>query len=620
MEEMSKLGWDSADIILVSGDAYIDSPYNGTALIGRYLESHGFKTAIIAQPDINSEDIARLGEPKLFWGVSAGCVDSMVANYTASKKPRRTDDFTPGGLNTKRPDRAVIAYTNLIRRHFKNTRPIVIGGIEASLRRVTHYDFWADTLRKSVIFDAKADLLVYGMGESTILKLAQALRDSEGYKDIRGLCYISNEKPKDYIELPSHADCLADKDTFIKMFHTFYKNNDPITAKGLAQLTDSRYLIQNPPAETPSRVEMNSYYELPYLYKVHPYHLKDGVVKAMDTIRNSITTHRGCYGECNFCAIAVHQGTTIAERTEHSIVMEAERYAKAENFNGIINDVGGPTANMYGMECKKKKEHGRCAEKRCLFPVKCPQMPSDHRKLNSVLSSIRNIRGIKRVFTASGIRYDMVMDDKQFGQQYLENLVRFHVGGQLKIAPEHTEDSVLKLMGKPSAESLNLFRNAFEKLNKQHKKKQYLTYYLIAAHPGCTEQDMGKLKKYAAKEMKITPEQVQIFTPTPSTYSSLMYYTEKNPFTGEPLFVEKNSSKRSSQKEVITDRERDRAEAKKTKLNAKLKAQKVVGAKSYTVKTGSSKVAGKGKAAHAAKAGSGRCKTGTCSLVKKKKR
>ena len=551
-EELEQAGIGRPDVILVSGDTYLDSPYNGTAIIGRLLESAGYTVAIIAQPDMDNDDIERLGEPKLFWGVSAGCVDSMVANYTASKKPRRSDDFTPGGVNNRRPDRAVLAYTNLIRRHFKNTVPIVIGGIEASLRRVAHYDFWSDSIRRSVLFDSKADYLIYGMGEQATQLLAEALRDSKPVDDIRGICYIAKEAPEKYELLPSYEDCSKSKDVFTQMFHAFYRNNDPITANGLAQKHGDRYLVQNPPSETPTRPELNSYYEFPYTYKVHPYYAKDGQVKAVDTVRNSVTTHRGCYGECNFCAIAVHQGTTIVERTEHSVVMEVQRYANAENFNGIINDVGGPTANMYGMECKKKKTLGRCQDKRCLFPQKCPSMPADHRKISSLLAAVRNIKGVRRVFIASGIRYDMIMDDTAYGGQYLENLVKYHVSGQLKIAPEHTQDNVLKLMGKPSAESLKKFVEAYNAANKKQRKRQYLTYYLIAAHPGCAQTDMERLKQFTSKELKIDPEQVQIFTPLPSTYSALMYYTEKDPFTGEQIFVEKDNGRKIKQKAVLT--------------------------------------------------------------------
>jgi len=559
--EITALGWDRPDIIIVSGDTYLDSPYNGAALIGRLLQSAGYNTAIIAQPDIDTDDIARLGEPKLFWGVTSGCVDSMVANYTASKKPRRSDDFTPGGENTKRPDRAVIAYTNLIRKNFKNTAPIVIAGIEASLRRLTHYDFWSDKLRRSVLFDSKADYLIYGMGEKAVLELASGKEPAS----IKGLCYISSNAPEEYIILPSHDECVADKEVFTQMFHQFYQNNDYITAKGLAQKHDTRYLIQNPPAEDPTRVELNSYHELPYTYEVHPYYAQMGHVKAMETIKNSVTTHRGCYGECNFCAIAVHQGTRIVERTENSVEIEVQRFIDKPGFNGIINDIGGPTANMYGIECRKKKDEGRCADRRCIYPTICPSLKVNHKFNNSLLSRIRKMEGIKRVFIASGIRYDLIMEDKKFGKQYLENLVRFFVSGQLKIAPEHCEQTVLDAMGKPSDKVLKEFVKEFYKQTKLADTKQFLTYYMIAGHPGCEMHHMESLKKFASQELKINPEQVQIFTPTPSTYSALMYYTGKDPFTGKDIFVERSSTERIKQKDILTapmDRRPGRAVAK----------------------------------------------------------
>jgi len=546
-EEINKLGWDSPDIIIVSGDTYLDSPYNGAALIGRLLQANGYKTAIIAQPDMD-EDIARLGEPKLFWGVTSGCVDSMVANYTASKKPRRTDDFTPGGQNTKRPDRAVIAYTNLIRRYFKDTVPVVIAGIEASLRRVTHYDFWSDKLRRSILFDSKADYLIYGMGEKAVLEFVSGKVPA----DIRGLCYISKEKPQGYKELPPHDECAGSKEIFTRMYHEFYKNNDYITAEGLVQKQDTRYLVQNPPAEDPSRMEMNGYYELPYTYEVHPYYAQLGEVKALTTIKNSVTTHRGCYGECNFCAIAVHQGTRIVERTESSVEKEVQRFIDKKGFNGIINDVGGPTANMYGIECRKKKDKGRCTDKRCIYPEVCPSLNVNHKFTNSLLSRIRKMEGVKRVFIASGIRYDLIMEDNKFGAQYLENLVRFYVSGQLKIAPEHSDQRILDLMGKPSERVLKDFVDTFYKENRKHGKKQFLTYYMIAAHPGCELKHMENLKEFASRELKINPEQVQIFTPLPSTYSALMYYTGKDPFTGKDIYVEKDGGRRTKQKNLLT--------------------------------------------------------------------
>jgi uncharacterized radical SAM protein YgiQ len=551
-KELKQLGWDRLDIILVTGDSYIDSPYIGTAVIGRVLAYAGLKVGIIAQPDVKSEaDITRLGEPRLFWGVSGGSVDSMVANYTATKRKRRSDDYTPGGKNNRRPDRAAIAYSNLIRRHFKQTVPIVLGGVEASLRRIAHYDFWSDSLRKSILFDAKADFLVYGMGEKAIVELARALRDDSEPSTIRGLCYIANEIPSDYVELPSYDDVVADKKTFVAMFKTFYENNDPISASGLAQKQDTRYLVQNPPAVSLTSKELDVIHELGFTSEVHPYYHRQGEVKALETIRFSLVTHRGCYGECNFCSIAVHQGRTVQWRGEESIVNEARRMAQHPEFKGYILDAGGPTANMYGFECDLKMSEGACKHKRCLYPRVCKDMKVDHSRQTKLLSRLRKIEGIKKVFVASGIRHDMVLTDKKHGKAYMNELVGHHVSGQLKIAPEHTEPNVLKKMGKPRQQSLNDFSEMFYDLTKKANKKQFLTYYLIAAHPGCTLDDMKALKDVTRKKLKLNPEQVQIFTPLPSTYSALMYYTELDPITGKRLFVEKDIRRKEDQKRVV---------------------------------------------------------------------
>lgn len=557
MEEVKKLGWNYLDIILISGDTYIDSSYNGTALIGKWLYKHGFKVGIIAQPDINSDvDIKRLGEPKLYWAVSAGCVDSMVANYTATKKKRRSDDFTPGGENTRRPDRASIAYTNLIKRHFKNSEvPIVLGGIEASLRRITHYDYWSNNLRRPLIFDAKADILSYGMGEKSMLELARAIRDKKDWRDIRGLSYISKETKEGYLELPSYENCVKDKKEFIKAFETFYHNCDSILSKGLYQKCGDRYLIQNPPSENFSSRELDAIYSMDFERDVHPYYKKMGEVRALDTIKTSVTTHRGCYGECNFCAIAIHQGRTVISRTEDSIVDEIKEITKMKKFKGNIADVGGPTANMYQVECKKKLKFGACQERRCLYPQKCPALKIDHSKQIDLLKRLKGMDKIKKIFIASGIRYDMILDDKKCGQMYMEEIIKDHVSGQMKIAPEHTEDKVLSLMGKQGKAPLKEFKEKFYQINKKLGKKQFLTYYLIAAHPGCNEKDMLDLKRFASAELRVNPEQVQIFTPTPSTYSTLMYYTEMDPFTGKKLFVEKDNGKKQKQKDILIPRE-----------------------------------------------------------------
>lgn len=551
-EEIKILGWNEIDVILVSGDSYIDSPYIGVAIIGKLLSSHGYKVAIIAQPDLDSpNDITRLGEPKLFWGVSGGSVDSMVANLTALNKKRRNDDFTPGGENNRRPNRAVIAYTNLIKANFQNTVPIVLGGIEASLRRLTHYDYWSDKLRRSILFDAKADYLVYGMGEKTVLELAQKIKKSKSPENINGLCYISNQPNYKYIQTPSFEECAEDKVTFIKFFEDFYHNNDPKTARGLCQKTGERYLIQNPPQPNPTKEEIDSYYDLNFERELHPYYLKQGNVRALDTIRFSINTHRGCYGECNFCAIAMHQGKTIISRSSDSILREVKSFENHKKYKGIISDVGGPTANMYDYECEKKLKLGVCKDKSCVFPDTCPALKPNHYPNIKLLEDIEKIKSVRKVFVASGIRYDLVTEDKKYGYQYVKNVVARHTSGQMKIAPEHTDDKVLNLMGKPGKKSLEKFKEMFYDISKKEGKNQFLTYYLIAAHPGCSDKEMENLKKFTSDKLQISPEQVQIFTPTPSTYSSLMYYTEINPFTGEKLFVEKNLRKKRIQKEIL---------------------------------------------------------------------
>ena len=563
-EELNKLGWKKLDVIIVSGDTYIDSSYAGAAVIGKVLLDAGYKVGIIAQPDIrSSRDVTRLGEPELFWGVTSGCVDSMVANFTASKKRRRQDDFTPGGVNDKRPDRAVIIYSNLIRQYFKNTKPIVLGGIEASLRRVVHYDYWEDKIRRSILFDAKADILVYGMGELQILEIADRLADEKpcegsitfaSLENIRGICYISKTPTEGYIHLPSFNQVAEDKKKFTEMFHTFYQNNDPVIAKGLCQQHGDRYLIQNPPARNLTQKEIDKIYNLDYERDVHPYYKKEGEVRAMDTIRFSITTHRGCYGECNFCAISVHQGTAITSRSEQSIITEAKLIVRDPGFKGYIQDVGGPTANMYATGCDKMQTHGICLKKDCVFPTTCKNLNYNHRPQIELLRKLRKIEGVKKVFVASGIRYDMILDDKESGDEYLHELIDHHISGQLKIAPEHTEANVLNLMRKPGTRYLTEFKKRFDRINAKQKKNQFLTYYLIAAHPGCDIENEIKMKQFVSRELHIHPEQVQIFTPTPSTYSTLMYYTEMNPWTGEKLFVEKNIGGKEKEKRILTNK------------------------------------------------------------------
>jgi uncharacterized radical SAM protein YgiQ len=554
-EEMKQRGWEQCDVILVSGDAYIDSPFIGVAVVGRILENLGFKVGIIGQPDVNSDDITRLGEPKLYWGVSGGSIDSMVSNYTATKKFRNSDDYTPGGKNNKRPDRATLVYTNLIRRFFKNTVPVVLGGIEASLRRTTHYDYWTNKLRKPVLFDAKADYLIYGMGEMAIREFTTALAEGKDPKEVRGVCYISKEPVEEYIQLPSHDECLKDKEKYIDLFDDFYKNNDPINAQGLCQKVDTRYSIQNPPCDYLDEAEMDEVASYHYERDLHPYHKKEGTVKCLETIKFSIQTHHGCWGECNFCAIGVHQGRTIRTRSEKNILQEAKEFTKMKDFKGIISDVGGPTANMYGYECGKKLKKGTCDDIRCVdFDRLCKVMKVDHSRHLKLLRDIRQVPGIKKAFVASGLRYDFIPADKKYGYEYLKELVNHHISGQMKVAPEHTSNRVLKLMGKPGKQPLIDFKNMYDKLNKEAGKKQFLTYYLIAAHPGCEEKDMHELKQFTTHELKMNPEQAQVFTPTPGTYSSVMYYTELDPVTRKKIFVEKDNARKEKQKNIVIDK------------------------------------------------------------------
>jgi uncharacterized radical SAM protein YgiQ len=552
-EEMNKLGWKQCDIILVSGDAYIDSPFIGVAVVGRMLEKLGYRVGMIGQPDIKSDkDIKRLGEPKLYWGVSGGSIDSLVSNYTATKKFRNNDDYTPGGKNNKRPDRAVLAYCNLIRQHFKNTVPIVLGGIEASLRRVTHYDYWSNKLRKPILFDSKADILIYGMGEQAIRELTYAIAHKEDYRDIRGVSYISKEPKEKFYKLPSHQECLKEKEKYIDLFDLFYDNNDPISANGLCQQVDKRYLIQNPPCDYLNEKEMDEVSSLPFTRELHPYHKPEGKVKCLETIKFSIMTHQGCWGECNFCAIGVHQGRTIRTRSEKSIVQEAKDFREYKDFKGIISDLGGPTANMYGYECDKKLKKGTCDYKRCVDATElCGAMKPDHSRVVNMMRQVREIKGIRKAFVASGVRYDLITEDKRHGYSYLKEMVKHHISGQMKVAPEHTEPHVLELMGKPNKQTLVDFKKLYDKLNRDMGKKQFMTYYLIAAHPGCKEKDMHALKQFTTHELKINPEQAQVFIPTPGTYSAVMYYTEMNPKTREKIFVEKDTHRKEKQKAIV---------------------------------------------------------------------
>jgi uncharacterized radical SAM protein YgiQ len=552
LREVRECGWTGLDVIIVTGDSYIDSPHIGAAVIGRLLLEAGYRVGLIAQPDTDSaDDIRRLGQPRLFWGVTGGSVDSMVANYTALGKRRKHDDYTPGGLNNRRPDRAVIVYANLIRRGGGTAVPIVLGGLEASLRRISHYDVWSKRVRRSILFDARADILVYGMGEQSVLDLAKTLDEGKDFRDIRGLCYIARQPREDYRVLPSHATVAANPQAFTDMFHMFYRETDPLTATGLCQQQDTRWLVQNPPAPPLAADALDAVYELPYALAQHPFYESQGPVRALDTIRFALTTHRGCYGECHFCAIAVHQGRTVHGRSEASLLREARRMTRHPAFKGIIQDLGGPTANMYGYECARKLERGACPQKRCLWPRVCPHLPVNHDRLRRLMREMRRIPGIRKVFVASGLRPDLILADQEAGDRYLNDLILHHVSGQLKIAPEHSEPHVLARMGKPPADVCTQFRERFYQLSRRAGLKQFLSYYFMAAFPGCTMADMHRLRRFTRSQLQTAPEQVQIFTPTPSTYGTLMFHTESDPFDGTALFVEKDPARQQRQKETV---------------------------------------------------------------------
>ncbi|MGN0846091.1 MAG: YgiQ family radical SAM protein [Kiritimatiellia bacterium] len=561
-DEMRKLGWDRADVILVTGDAYVDTPYSGTAVIGQVLLKHGFRVAILSQPDVSDPEAFRaLGEPRLYWGVSAGCVDSMVANYTATGKRRHQDDFTPGGENNRRPDRATIVYSNAIRAAFKPAKPIVLGGIEASLRRIAHYDFWSDKVRRPVICDAKADILSYGMGERSVVELAEALRDGKDWHGIRGICYLTSQPPDataagGLVRLPSFAEVSAKTDAgrraFLRAHNLFAANQDAVTAKTLIQQVDLRWLVHNPPARPLESAELDAVHDIPFMLDAPPAIRAQGAIRALDTIRFSVTTHRGCYGNCRFCAITVHQGRRVVSRSPKSILAEVARFTRHPKFRGTVADVGGPTANMYGFDCPRKQAAGACPDRDCLYPTCCPALKPDHGPQLALLRKIRSLPGVKHVFVASGIRPDLVAADPRNGCEYVSELAKHHVSGQLKLAPEHVVDHVLDAMGKPGVKTLLRFKELFDAASRKCGKRQFLTYYFIAAHPGCDERDMHELRRFATQNLKLSPEQVQIFTPTPLTAATAMYYTGLDPATGRAVYVERGLGGKQRQKDLLT--------------------------------------------------------------------
>lgn len=551
-EEMLSRDWHYVDFLLVTGDAYVDHPSFGSAIIARLLESLGFKVGIIAQPDWKTTDaFTALGKPRYACLVTAGNLDSMVNNYTGNKKRRSEDLYSPGGKAGKRPDRAAVVYCNRIREAWSDV-PLVIGGIEASLRRMAHYDYWDDRVRRSVLMDSNADLLVYGMGEKQIKEIAKRLAKGENISnitDVAGTAYISKEIPDQKVTmLPSFEEVSENKSKYAEAFKLSYREQNPYNGKVLVQPHGNRMVIQNPPAKPLTTEEMDSIYEMPYLRSYHPSYEKAGGVPALKEVEFSITAQRGCFGSCSFCALTFHQGCNIQARSHDSIIKEAKLLTTLPGFKGIINDVGGPTANFREPACVNQQRSGACKDKRCLHPDKCKNLKVDHSDLMSLLRKIRSIPGVKKVFLRSGLRYDYLLYEKN--PEVLQEICSHHVSGQLKVAPEHVSPEVLKIMQKPGPHVYKKFVERYKEVNRKLGKKQYLVPYFIASHPGSTLKDAVKLAEYV-RDMGYNPEQVQDFTPTPGSLSTCIYYTGINPFTGEKVYVPRSFKERQMQRALL---------------------------------------------------------------------
>ena len=552
-EDMEKRNWEQCDFVYVTGDAYVDHPSFGHAIISRILESHGYKVGIIAQPDWKNADSVRiLGEPRLGYLVSAGNMDSMVNHYSVSKKRRAKDSYTPGGEMGKRPDYATVVYCNLIRSISK--KPIIIGGIEASLRRLAHYDYWSGKMKRSILLDSQADLLSYGMGERSIVEIADALNSGIDIRDITfidGTVYRAESLASVYDEvmLPSYKELTADKKEYAKSFYTQYCNTDAFSGRRLVEpYGEHLYVVQNPAARPLSEEEMDDVYALPYMRNYHPSYEAAGGIPAITEVKFSLISNRGCFGGCSFCALTFHQGRIVQTRSHESIVNEAELLTKEPDFKGYIHDVGGPTANFRHPSCEKQMKAGVCPEKQCLFPKPCRNLNADHSDYISLLKKLREIPKVKKVFIRSGIRFDYLLADS--GHAFLKELCEYHVSGQLKVAPEHISDNVLKRMGKPENSVYRRFMKEYEKMNEKLGKKQYLVPYLMSSHPGSTLTEAVELAEYL-RDLGYMPEQVQDFYPTPSTLSTCMYYTGYDPRTMEKVYVPTNPHEKAMQRALI---------------------------------------------------------------------
>lgn len=552
-DDLRERGWEELDVILITGDAYVDHPSYGAAIIGRVLEDAGFKAGIIAQPDWrHSDDFLKLGRPRLFFGITAGNLDSILSNYTANKSIRKKDDYSPGGNIGLRPNRAAIVYANKVKELFPDT-PIILGGIEVSLRRLAHYDYWSDSVRRSILIDSKADLLVYGMGEKQAIEIAIRLSEGRKIKDldnIRGTVAVRNNISglTDYVMIPSFEEVSANKDKFIEAFKIIYLENDPFKGKTVIQKYGDRFIIQYPPVLPLTTKELDRVYSLNFVRNWHPIYNKAGAVPGFETVRNSIIAHRGCCGECSFCSLGFHQGRIIQSRSPESILREIKLLADSKDFKGTITDIGGPTANLYGAKCKSWEASGACKHKKCLTPTKCKDLQLGYREALKLLRDALKIPKVKHVFIGSGVRYDLLVD--RYSDEYLKELCNHHISGRLKVAPEHTVDYILELMNKPAFKTYEVFCKKFKDINKALNKKQYLVNYFITSHPGSDLKTALKMALYLA-ERRLRPEQIQDFIPLPMTISGCMYWTEKHPFTGEKLYVAKDVKERRMERALI---------------------------------------------------------------------
>lgn len=552
-EDMDYLGWDQLDFLYICGDAYVDHPSFGHAIISRVLTAEGFRVGIIPQPDVSTQkSITIMGTPRLGVLISAGNMDSMVNHYTVSKKKRTTDAYSPNGVMGLRPDRATITYANLARRTFGKI-PILIGGIEASLRRFAHYDYWQDGVRRSILDDSGADILMYGMGEHSVVEIARALDRGTDIKDIRnvrGTCYMSKdiEKIKKYVEIPSFDEVKEDKYAYAVAHKVQHEEQDPIRGKTIVQKHADRYLVQLPPALPLSQKEFDRTYELPYQRTYHPMYEQLGKIPAIEEVQFSLTSVRGCFGACNFCALTFHQGRMVQARSNASVLREADTIIAMPEFKGYIHDVGGPTANFKHPSCEKQLKCGTCKERQCLFPTPCKNIDADHSEYLDLLRQLRKKEGVKRVFVRSGIRFDYLLCDKN--DEFFEELVKHHVSGQLKVAPEHISQNVLRHMGKPSRKVYDKFCEKFYNITKKVGKEQYLVPYLMSSHPGSTLADALELALYL-RDNKLNPQQVQDFYPTPGTASTCMFYTGLDPATLKPVYVAKTPEEKAMQRALL---------------------------------------------------------------------